>query len=389
MGMSAMSTIAVILAAGHSERMGGAVPKQYRLLGGMPVLRHSLLGIIEANACDKILIVIRPGHELFYRQSIEGLPSTLLLEPSPGGKTRQDSVYAALQALAPYQPKNILIHDAARPFLNAALIRNTLAALENAPGAICACAVADTLKRAVGDQIAETVDRNALYAAQTPQAFDFSILSAAHKAARKQGRADFTDDAALLEWQGHKVMLVPSSIDNFKLTTAEDWKRAEKQFVATSRSALGYDVHAFDEGDHVMLGGIRIAHTYGVQAHSDGDVILHALTDALLGLAGAGDIGQHFPPSDPQWKNADSRIFVSKALEILRDRSGKIAHCDITLIAQEPKISSYREKIIASLALILALPVQSIGLKATTSEGLGFIGRNEGLAAYAMVTAQF
>jgi 2-C-methyl-D-erythritol 4-phosphate cytidylyltransferase/2-C-methyl-D-erythritol 2,4-cyclodiphosphate synthase len=388
--MSKLTSIAIVLAAGSGTRMQSDVPKQYRLLRGMPVLRHSLMRLFEARELvKKTIVVIQPEHEQFYRQAVEGLPQDFLLPPVTGGATRQESVLAGLRALARHQPQRVLVHDAARPFITAVLIANTLQGLEQAKGAICAIKVSDTLKRAANDFIRETVTRENLFAAQTPQAFDYATLLAAHIAAKKEDRHDFTDDAALLEWQKHKVALVEGSTENIKLTANDDFRLAEKSFVTTSRCALGYDVHAYGDGDHVMLGGVKIPHKRGVSAHSDGDVILHALTDAILGLAGNGDIGQHFPPFDPKWKNAPSKIFVAKAVEFLQAGGGCLNHCDVTLIAQEPKISMHRNQIVTSLAAMLGLPVSAVGFKATTSEGMGFIGREEGLAAYVMVTAQF
>jgi 2-C-methyl-D-erythritol 4-phosphate cytidylyltransferase/2-C-methyl-D-erythritol 2,4-cyclodiphosphate synthase len=387
---SCQNNFVIVLAAGKSERMQSAVPKQYRLLGNMPVLRHSLLRLNQARAqFKKIVVVIQEKHEPFYRQAIDGLPSDLFFNPIEGGKTRQTSVLAGLKALLPYQAENVLIHDAARPFFDVALIENTFKALTRAKGAVCACRINDTLKRTINGLIIETVDRTNLYAAQTPQAFHFKTLLAAHEAALEQERYDFTDDAALLEWRGESVVIVDAPAENFKLTTADDFLRAKTLLQPAFRSALGYDVHAFDEGDHVMLGGICVPFKRGIKAHSDGDVILHALADAIFGLAGNGDIGEHFPPSDQRWKNANSKIFVDRALNSLNERGGKLDHCDITLIAQEPKIAPLRGKIIVSLAEMLDLPTPAIGLKATTSEGLGFIGRAEGLAAFALVTAQF
>lgn len=382
---------AIVLAAGLGTRLGEGVPKQYRLLAGMPVLRHSLLRVLEAQECfEKIAVVIAPGHEAFYRQVVDGLATDKLLPPIAGGATRQTSVYNALSALAQYEPDTILLHDAARPFALASLFKNAVAALEAAKGVICACPVSDTLKRAASGEVSETVARKDLYAAQTPQAFAYTTLRAAHEAAQKAGRTDFTDDAAMLEWQGETVRLVEGSIENFKLTTQEDWQRAEKRLSAnTVRSALGFDVHRFAEGDHVMLGGVRIAHQRGVAAHSDGDVILHALTDALLGLTGEGDIGQHFPPSDPQWKNASSDLFVEKALGLLREHGGSLQHCDVTVIAEKPKLGAHRAAIRESLSKLTGLAASTIGLKATTAEGLGLIGKGEGLCAYVLVTANF
>jgi 2-C-methyl-D-erythritol 4-phosphate cytidylyltransferase/2-C-methyl-D-erythritol 2,4-cyclodiphosphate synthase len=385
----APKTLAILLAAGQGARIGG-LPKQYRLLGGMPVLRHSLLRLAQArDLIENVVVVIQPEHELLYQQAIEALPRDFLLPPVTGGVTRQGSVMNGLRALAKLQPQQVLIHDAARPFLTRELINAALSALTKAKGAIVACEVSDTLKRAANDFVSETIMRENLYAVQTPQAFDYATLFAAHIEANKQRRQDFTDDAALLEWQGHKVALVAGSNDNFKLTLDEDFARAEKFFAMVSRSALGYDVHAFAEGDHVMLGGVRVPHTRGVRAHSDGDVILHALTDAIFGLTGNGDIGRHFSPADSHWQNAPSRIFVAKALALLHKHGGKLNHCDVTLLAQEPKISAARDRIISSLATLLDLPPSSVGLKATTTEGLGFIGRREGIAAYVMASAQF
>ena len=234
--------------------------------------------------------------------------------------------------------------------------------------------------------IVETVSRENLFQAQTPQGFDYALLREAHKRAAREQYESFTDDAALMEWNGHKVMLVEGDMDNFKLTTEADFLRAEKQFAPISKTAFGYDVHAFCDGNHVMLAGVRIPHDKGIDAHSDGDVVLHALTDALLGLCGDGDIGTHFPPSDPQWKGASSGQFVAKAMTQLGLAGIKLIHCDISVLCEAPKLQPHRAQMISNIAAMTGLEPCNIGLKATTNEGLGFVGRGEGLAAYVLVT---
>ncbi|MES2907097.1 MAG: bifunctional 2-C-methyl-D-erythritol 4-phosphate cytidylyltransferase/2-C-methyl-D-erythritol 2,4-cyclodiphosphate synthase [Pseudomonadota bacterium] len=384
-------TYVVIVAAGRGSRMAGTVPKQYRLLGGVPVLRRALLQVLNARTTfHKILVVIDPEHRSFYEQALEGLPQDIFIEPVAGGETRQESVFAALEALALLKPHHVVLHDAARIFVAPDLFEKTINALGNAKGAIAACRMTDTLKRTSGDIISETVARENLYAAQTPQAFDFETLYSAHQAALPEKRVDFTDDASLLEWQGHQVAIVESSADNFKLTTDDDWQRAEKLVKAgATKTALGFDVHRFKSGDHVMLGGVKIPHNKGIDAHSDGDVILHALTDAILGLIGAGDIGTHFPPSDAEWRGASSHIFVEKSLQLLHEKGGMLTHCDVTLISESPKIGPHRDKISASIAQLIDLSISAIGLKATTAEGLGMIGNGEGICAYVLVSARF
>jgi 2-C-methyl-D-erythritol 4-phosphate cytidylyltransferase/2-C-methyl-D-erythritol 2,4-cyclodiphosphate synthase len=286
----------------------------------------------------------------------------------------------------------VLIHDAARPFLTDDLITRLLAALDGAPAAIAAEPVADTLKRAASDgTIAETVDRAGLWRAQTPQAFEYAPILAAHRRAADAARSEFTDDAALAEWCGLAVKLVPSSGGNMKLTTAEDVALAERLHAAPSpllepRIGSGFDVHAFAAGDHVWLCGVKIAHTHRLEGHSDADVALHAVTDAILGAIGDGDIGAHFPPSDLQWRGAPSRIFLEDAAARVRALGGRIANVDVTLLCEAPKIGPHRAEMRATLAAILQVDVGRVGVKATTMEGLGFVGRREGIAALASAT---
>lgn len=388
--MAYYGTIAILLSAGNSARMGTVLPKQYRLLRGAPLLRRSVQQLLLARSSfDKIIIVIQEKHRAFYEQAVEGLEDNLL-SPVIGGATRQASVHAALKAIEDYRPQYVVLHDAARPFASPQLFKDVVQALKTAKGASCAVPVSDTLKRVENGTAVATLDREKLYAAQTPQAFDYSILRAAHEAAVIDNRNDFTDDAALLEWQGHEVKIVDGEINNFKLTTPQDWSRAETMLPQSKyRTAFGYDIHVFADGDHIMLGGVRIPYKQGVKAHSDGDVILHALTDALFGLTGQGDIGQHFPPNNPEWRNASSDLFVAHALKMLQRSGGCLKHCDITLLAESPKLAPHREAVINNISRLTGLPLNAIGLKATTLEGLGALGRREGLAAYVITTASF
>lgn len=388
--MERFSRIVVVLAAGSGSRLGPGVPKQYRLLGNVPLLRRTLQRLEEAkDHFHRAVIVIQPEHQPLYEQGVEGFESWLL-SPVFGGATRQASVHAALKAIERYDPEHVVLHDAARCFVSPDLIQQAFDALKHAKGAICASPVTDTLKKARQGYVIETVPRESIYTAQTPQAFHFGVLLAAHGKAVEQGIHDYTDDAALLECQGENVAIIESDNSNFKVTTEADWKRAETRLALNvSRFALGYDVHSFKPGNHVMLGGVKIPHTQGIEAHSDGDVILHALTDALLGLTGQGDIGTHFPPSDPQWRGQASHRFVEKALHFAREKEMRLTHCDITVLAEAPKLAIYREAICKNVAELTGLGENAVSLKATTGEGLGFIGRGEGLAAFVLVNAEF
>ncbi len=374
--------VALIVAAGRGHRFGGDLPKQYRRLAGRPVLARTAAAFATHAGVDAVRVVIHPDDIGLYEEAVAGLD---LLPPVPGGAERQDSVRLGLESLESLGPSRVLIHDGARPCVTPGVIDRTLAALETAPGAVAAVPVNDTLKRARADGTVDgTVDRTGLWRAQTPQAFRFAEILAAHRKAA--GRA-FTDDAAVAEAAGLAVALVPGDEDNVKITTEDDLRRAAA-FLAGGeiRTGLGYDVHRFGPGDHVWLCGVRIAHDRGLVGHSDADVGLHALVDAILGAIGAGDIGGHFPPSDPRWKGAPSREFLAHAGALVRERRGEVVHVDVTLIAEAPRIGPHREAMRATIAEILGVDVGRTSVKATTTEGLGFAGRGEGIAAQAVAT---
>lgn len=374
---------AVIVAAGTGERFGGSLPKQYRPLAGSSVLRRSVEAFRAAGRFDDIVVVIRDEHRPIYETATAGLG---LPEPVIGGATRQDSVHAALEWLAPRAPDLVLVHDAARPLVDRATIDRVLDALADAEAAIAAVPVVDTIKRAESGIAAGTVDRSGLWQAQTPQGFRFPALLAAHRAAAGEA---LTDDAAVAERQGIAVRLVEGHVDNFKITTEADLTRAERLLggAADIRTGTGFDVHRLITGDAVILCGIRIPHFAKLEGHSDADVGLHALTDALLGAIGAGDIGQHFPPSDERWRGADSAAFLAHAAELVRAR-GTILNVDVTLLCERPKIGPHRAAMVARIAEILGIDAERVSVKATTTERLGFTGREEGIAAQASASVR-
>ena len=384
------TTVAVIVAGGRGDRLQGPsdIPKQYLPLAGAPVLAHSLRVLVNHPLIERTQVVINLNDRDRY-EAAAGPFAARLAGPVPGGPTRQESVRRGLEALEVLAPKRVLIHDAARPFLTADLVTRLLAALDDHQGAIAAEPVADTLKRASADGlVAETVDRANLWRAQTPQAFRFADILFAHRNAAAAGKEDFTDDAGLAEWAGLPVQLVPSSGNNMKLTTREDFTVAERLLGGTTplfepRNGSGFDVHAFAPGDHVWLCGISVPHTQRLEGHSDADVALHALTDAILGAIGDGDIGEHFPPSDAAWRGAPSRIFLEDALHRVQAQGGRIANVDVTILCEAPKIAPHREVMRRSIALMLQIDLNRVGVKATTMEGLGFVGRREGIAALA------
>lgn len=385
-----MRTATVIVAAGRgtrAQRSGGA-PKQYVALGGMSVLRRTLEAFEGVG--DVVVVVIHPDDAADYAAAVSGLDNPPALVVT-GGATRQASVRAGLEALAHAPPERVLIHDAARPFPNRDLIERVIAALSHAVGAVPALPLADTLKRADdAGRISATVPRDGLWRAQTPQGFRFEAILEAHRAAVAAGRIDFTDDAAVAEWHGLSSIVVAGCPLNIKLTTAEDFVMAERALAAGGsvdvRTGTGFDVHRFRDGDHVWLGGVRISHSHGLEGHSDADVALHALTDAVLGAIAEGDIGQHFPPSDPQWKGAASHQFLTFAAQRVRDRGGRITNVDLTLLCESPRIGPHRDAMRRSIADMLALDMGRVAVKATTTEGLGFTGRREGIAAMATAT---
>ncbi len=398
-------TAVVIVAAGRGTRASksGDVPKQYALLAGRPVLARTIAAFLDCGGVGPILVVIHPDDVALYENAIAALDEEPIacgrLRPFVfGGATRQASVLAGLEALAGHTdgpPEGVLIHDAARPFVTAATIQKIVAGLAATAGAIAAEPLADTLKReGGGGLVKETVPRAGLWRAQTPQGFRFRAIIDAHRRAALEGLVDFTDDAAIAEWAGLDVRLVAGSPDNTKLTTAEDIAVAERKLISAeqpggygnmdeTRTGTGFDVHRFGEGDHVWLCGLKIPHDKKLDGHSDADVGLHALTDALLGAIGDGDIGMHFPPSDPKWKGASSDQFLADAVRRVSALAGRIVNVDVTLLCEEPKVGPHRDAMRTRLAEILGIDVSRVGVKATTTEGLGFTGRREGIAAMA------
>lgn len=380
------STIALVVAAGRGERYGGELPKQYRSLAGRPVLRHSLAAFRSHPGVSAVRTVIIPEHRALYEAAVAGLD---LLDPAMGGVTRQESVLNGLESLAGLAPDRVLIHDAARPLIDAGTIDRTLDALDRMPGAIAAVPVTDTIKRAAPDtSISATVDRAGLWRAQTPQGFRYREILAAHRSA---AGAQLTDDAAVAEAAGLPVALVLGSEDNFKVTTPADLARAELVLARATaakewRTGTGFDVHRFVPGNSLTLCGIAIPHDRSLEGHSDADVGLHAITDAVLGAIGAGDIGQHFPPGDPRWRNADSARFLALAASLVAARGGSIVHIDLTLICERPKIAPHRAAMTDRVAGILGIERDRVSIKATTTEGLGFTGRSEGIAGQAVAT---
>ncbi|HYD07168.1 MAG TPA: bifunctional 2-C-methyl-D-erythritol 4-phosphate cytidylyltransferase/2-C-methyl-D-erythritol 2,4-cyclodiphosphate synthase [Reyranella sp.] len=378
---------ALIVAAGRGSRFGGPLPKQYALLAGRPVLRHSLEAYRAAPQIDGLKVVIAPGDETHYAAAVQGLD---LPPPVLGGVSRQQSVLNGLEALAADPPRFVAIHDAARPFVKAVDIAACLAAAsaEGIDGAVLGTRLADTLKRAdPGGAILETVPRANLWRAQTPQVFRFARLLAAHRSAVALGRSEataLTDDAAVAERAGLKVVMIEGNEDNRKITTAGDLGGP----IVETRTAFGFDVHGFAPGNAVMLGGVAIPHSQTLAGHSDADVALHALTDAVLGTIGAGDIGKHFPPSDPQWRGVSSDRFLRHAVGLLDARGGRIVHLDLTLVCEAPRIGPHREAMAASIARIAGVEAERVSVKATTTEGLGFTGRREGIAAQAIATVE-
>jgi len=381
---------AVIVAAGRGYRAGGDTPKQYRAVAGEPVIRPTLTAFLRHPDIAAVQPVIHPDDAGAFHSAAAGLDA--ILPPVHGGATRQASVRAGLRALRGAAPDLVLIHDAARPFLSGDLISRAIAAAKAHGAAVPAVAVTDTVKRVdEEDMVSETLDRSRLRTIQTPQAFAYDLIVAIHERAAAAGREDFTDDAALAEWAGHRVNVFPGERTNVKLTTNDDFERAEAlrmAALADVRTGNGFDVHAFGDGDHVMLGGVRIPHARGVTGHSDADVVLHALVDAILGALAEGDIGVHFPPSDPQWRGASSDRFLAFACERVRARSGMIAHLDVTIVCEAPRVGPHRDAMRARIADIAGIPSGRVGLKATTSEKMGFTGRGEGLVAMATATVR-
>jgi 2-C-methyl-D-erythritol 4-phosphate cytidylyltransferase/2-C-methyl-D-erythritol 2,4-cyclodiphosphate synthase len=391
-----MSVAALIVAAGRGSRAGEGIPKQYRRLQGLPVLARTLAIFLAHPRIDSTIVVIHPDDRDLYDACIDGLLSRprVLLPCIDGGETRQDSVHKGLEALAGSAPDLVLVHDAARPFASADLIDRAVEAAYRWEAAVPGTQVTDTIKL-IGRQseVISTPDRASLRAVQTPQAFRFPRLREAHRKAAAANLHAFTDDGALAEWAGLPVHVFEGEPGNIKLTHPADFQAAEQRLrgdpmTYVTRLGTGFDVHAFGEGDHVWLGGIRIPHDRGVVAHSDGDVILHALTDAILGALADGDIGTHFPPSDPQWRGASSDRFLAHAVRLVRERGGILDHLDATLLCEKPRLGPHREAMRQRIAEIAGLRLGQVSLKATTTEKLGFTGRSEGIAAQAAATVR-
>lgn len=390
--MTDVDTAVIVVAAGRGSRAQtspATTPKQYRVLAGMTVLGRTLKALLDHSAVTTIVPVIHPDDRPMFDDVCKHLGRSIA-PPVHGGATRQASVHAGLQALKNNPPRNVLIHDGARPFLPQDLIDRVIDSLAENEGALPALPVSDTLKRGKNGKVGETVPRDDLFAAQTPQGFQYTAILAAHEAAAAAGRNDFTDDAAIAEWHGLPIALVRGAAGNTKLTSNEDFAMAEHLLRENGnapggdwRFGHGYDVHCFTIGDHVTLCGIDVPHERKLDGHSDADVGLHALTDAILGAIGDGDIGTHFPPSDPQWNGAESHVFLSDAASRVQAKGGRIANVDVTIICEEPRIGPHREAMCSRIAEILDIDVGRVSVKATTSEGLGFTGRREGIAAQA------
>lgn len=380
-------TAAILVAAGRGLRAGTGGPKQYRAIGGRTVIHRALAAFSEHPDVAVVQPVVNPDDIDVFNAAVSGLRHEV---PAHGGATRQASVLAGLEALVPHRPDIVLIHDAARPFVTSAVISRAIQAAGKTGAAIPVVPVTDTIKEvtASGDIIA-TPERAKLRIAQTPQTFKFEVILEAHRRAARDGLTEFTDDAAITEWAGLTVATFEGDVANMKLTTPEDFVREEARLAAQLgdiRTGTGYDVHAFGEGDHVWLCGLRVPHSKGFLAHSDGDVGLHALVDAILGALADGDIGSHFPPSDMKWKGASSDQFLKYAIERVTARGGRVANLEVTMICERPKIGPLRDQMRARIAEISGVDISRIAVKATTSERLGFTGREEGIAATASAT---
>ncbi|MCO5129262.1 MAG: bifunctional 2-C-methyl-D-erythritol 4-phosphate cytidylyltransferase/2-C-methyl-D-erythritol 2,4-cyclodiphosphate synthase [Xanthobacteraceae bacterium] len=380
-------TAVIIVAAGRGLRAGPGGPKQYRTLGGRSVIARAMAAFCHHPLIAAVQPVVNPDDIAIFKEAVGPLTHRA---PVNGGATRQASVRAGLEALASTAPDIVLIHDAARPFADEALIARAIDAAARTGAAVPVIPVTDTIKQVdAAGHVEATPERARLRIAQTPQAFRYDVILEAHRRAARENRDDFTDDAALAEWAGLTVATFEGDPANMKLTTPEDFAREEARLGAALgdiRTGTGYDVHAFGDGDHLMLCGVRVPHHRGFLAHSDGDVGLHALVDAILGALADGDIGSHFPPSDPQWKGAASDKFLAYAMERVHARGGRVAHLEVTLICERPKIGPLRDTMRARIAEITGLPVSRVAVKATTSERLGFTGREEGIAATASAT---
>jgi 2-C-methyl-D-erythritol 4-phosphate cytidylyltransferase/2-C-methyl-D-erythritol 2,4-cyclodiphosphate synthase len=392
--MTTATTAALIVAAGRGVRAGGDAPKQYQAIGGEPVIARTLRRFLSAPQIGPVCVAIDPEHAPLFEAATVALPDRDRIAVTPGAATRAGTVLRGLEALAEAAPERVLIHDAARPFVSLAVIDAVIAALDHAEGACAAIPIVDALRRedagADGARLCgEPVPRAGVWRAQTPQGFRFDAILSAHRA---NPDPDALDDAEVARAAGSRVALVESEADNFKITRPGDFARAERLIASRAmpeahqtetRMGVGYDVHAFGPGDHLMLCGVAVPHERGFTAHSDGDVGLHALTDAVLGAMADGDIGRWFPPSDPQWKGAASDRFLRHALDRAEARGFRVTNLDVTLICERPKIGPHADAMRARIAAIAGCAVDRVSVKATTTERLGFTGRCEGVAAQA------
>ncbi len=384
---------AIVVAAGRGERAsanGDSEPKQYRAVHGVPVLGRTIDALLEVPAIGWIVPVIHPGHEDRYMSL--GLTDPRLLPPVTGGASRQASVLAGLRALRERGPDRVLIHDAVRPFVDRGLIEAVILALEEHQAALPVVPVTDTIKRSTDRlTVAGTEDRHELFAAQTPQGFHFAPIFAAHEKAAGEP-LEFTDDAAIAEWAGMTVRMTQGSMGNIKLTLPGDFARAERIITGDggmeTRVGTGFDVHPFEPGDAVWLGGVSIPHTHRLKGHSDADAALHALTDAIYGALGEGDIGTHFPPSDPQWQGAASALFLEHAIGLVSGRGGRIVNLDVTIVCEAPRIGPHVEAMKRAISATCRISPARVAIKATTSERLGFVGREEGVVALATASIE-
>lgn len=382
-----MKIAAIIVAAGRGLRAGGGVPKQYRPIGGVPVLERTFDRFLDHDRIDHVMVVISDQDRDRFNQL--DLPASEKLRVCPGGATRTASVRAGLEALRGFAPDAVMIHDAARPFISDQQLDALADALEIHDAVMPALQIADALLLAdESGRMLEARDRAGLMAAQTPQCFNYAKLMVAYDGL---GGASLPDDAAVARQAGIAVMTIPGDADNFKLTLPADFERAERMLASNTAvqvTGQGFDVHRLEAGDRMWLCGVPIDAGLTLAGHSDADVALHAVTDAVLGAAGEGDIGQHFPPSDPQWKGASSDRFLRHAVELLKQAGGELVHADLTIIGEKPRIGPYRDAMRDRLSELLDLPRARVNIKATTTEKLGFAGRGEGLAAQAIVTAR-
>jgi 2-C-methyl-D-erythritol 4-phosphate cytidylyltransferase/2-C-methyl-D-erythritol 2,4-cyclodiphosphate synthase len=385
----------VVVAAGRGARLGGERPKQYLACAGKPLLAHTLEALARSWPFTAVTVVIGADDRPLYEDALTHLTAearAAVGEPAIGGATRQQSVLSGLEALASASPDIVLIHDAARPFPSRELVARAVEAAEDHGAAAPGTPLSDTVKQVDAEgRVLATPPRPSLRAVQTPQAFRFALILDAHRHAAADGVAELTDDVAVAEWAGAPAFVFEGDPANGKVTTMQDFGMAEARLMGTlseTRVGQGFDVHAFAPGDHLWLCGVRLPHTQALSGHSDADVALHALADAIYGSLAEGDIGAHFPPSDPKWKDAASHVFLAHAAERVRARGGILVHLDATIICEEPKIGPHREAMRARVAEIAGLEAARVSIKATTTERLGFAGRGEGIACLASATVR-